>query len=74
MRHNRLCELNAIEQAANVCCTTIVQDAWKRGQSLTVHSWVYGVQDGMLRDLGLTISCQQDLHKKISLSLSRYEI
>ncbi len=50
-RADRLCELNVIEQALNVCQTTIVQDAWERGQSLTVHGWVYGLSDGMLRDL-----------------------
>ncbi|MBS1217155.1 MAG: Carbonate dehydratase [Proteobacteria bacterium] len=48
---DRLCELNVIEQAANVCQTTIVRDAWERGQALTVHGWVYGLQDGLIRDL-----------------------
>ena len=52
-RMTRLCELNAIEQAINVCQTTIVQDAWQRGQALSVHAWVYGLHDGRLRDLGL---------------------
>ncbi len=50
-RISRLCELNVIEQAANVCATTIVQDAWSRGQELTVHGWIYGLKDGLLRDL-----------------------
>ena len=50
-RSARLCELNVIEQAANVCTTTIVQDAWARGQELTVHGWIYGLRDGLLRDL-----------------------
>jgi carbonic anhydrase len=49
---NRLCELNVIEQARNVCQTTIVHDAWSRGQELTVHSWIYSLRDGLLRDLG----------------------
>ena len=44
-----MCELNVIEQAANVCLTTIVQDAWARGQSLAVHGWIYGLRDGLLR-------------------------
>lgn len=57
----RLCELNAAEQAAHVCRTTIVQDAWKRGQRLTVHAWVYGLQDGLLRDLGVCISGPDEL-------------
>jgi carbonic anhydrase len=53
-RSARLCELNAIEQAFNVTSTTIVQDAWARGQSLTVHAWIYGLRDGLLRDLNMT--------------------
>lgn len=56
----RLCELNATEQAINVSRTTIVQDAWKRGQSLTVHGWVYGLQDGLIRDLGVNLNGPED--------------
>jgi carbonic anhydrase len=52
-RHDRLCELNVVEQVANVCKTTIVEDAWTRGQQLTVHGVVYGLSDGLLRDLGV---------------------
>jgi carbonic anhydrase len=55
-RHDRLCELNAIEQALNVCGTSIVQDAWERGQKLAVHAWVYGLTDGHMHDLGLVIT------------------
>jgi carbonic anhydrase len=51
-RHNRLCELNVLEQVANVCQTTVVRDAWARGQELAVHGWVYDIRDGLLRDLG----------------------
>lgn len=51
---NLLCELNVIEQAANVCQTTIARDAWGRGQRLAVHGWVYGLKDGLLRDLNIT--------------------
>src|SRR5579859_1228838 len=54
-RIDRLCELNVIEQVANVCETTIVRDAWDRGQRLAVHGWVYGLRDGLLRDLGTTV-------------------
>ncbi len=54
-RHNRLCELNVIEQVANLSQTTIVRDAWRRGQSLSVHGWIYGLRDGLLRDLGVWI-------------------
>ncbi|MCU0792214.1 MAG: carbonate dehydratase [Opitutaceae bacterium] len=55
-RANRLCELNVIEQVSNVCQTTIVRDAWERGQDLTVHGWIYGLKDGLIRDLGFTAS------------------
>ena len=50
-RCDRLCELNVIEQVANVCRTTIVRDAWARGQELRVHGWIYAIRDGLLRDL-----------------------
>jgi carbonic anhydrase len=52
----RLCELNVIEQVANVSQTTVVQEAWARNQPLTVHGWIYGLSDGLLRDLGVTVS------------------
>ena len=52
----RLCELNVIEQVENVCQTTVVQGAWERGQDLTVHGWCYGLQDGLVRDLGVSRS------------------
>ncbi len=55
-RIDRLCELNVAEQVANVCHTTVVRDAWVRGQELTVHGLVYGLQDGLLRDLGVSVS------------------
>jgi carbonic anhydrase len=60
-RWDLLCELNVIEQAANVCQTTVVQDAWKRGQPLTVHGWIYGLRDGLLKDLGVCASADSDL-------------
>jgi len=60
-RLNRLCELNVIEQVLNVSRTTIVQNAWGRGQELTVHGWIYGVADGLLRDLGICIADQTEL-------------
>jgi carbonic anhydrase len=53
-RVDALCELNVLEQAVNVCQTTVVQDAWARGQSVTVHGWVYGLHNGLLEDLRLT--------------------
>ena len=55
-RIDRLCELNVIEQVANVCQTTVVQDAWDRGQELAVHGWVYGLKDGLVRDLRTTVT------------------
>jgi carbonic anhydrase len=55
-RIDRLCELNVIEQVANVCQTTVVRDAWDRGQALAVHGWVYGLQDGLVRDLHTTVT------------------
>jgi carbonic anhydrase len=53
---DRLCELNVVEQVGNVCLTTIVQDAWTRGQELAVHGWIYGLHGGLLRDLDVTAS------------------
>lgn len=53
---DRLCELNVIEQVANVCSTTIAQDAWERGQELAVHGWIYGLHGGLLQDLGVTVT------------------
>ena len=59
-RSARLCELNVIEQVANVCSTTIVQDAWARGQELTVHGWIYGLKDGLMRDLNTSASSVEE--------------
>jgi carbonic anhydrase len=55
-RIDKLCELNVIEQVAHVCQTTIVRDAWERGQALAVHGWVYGLADGLVRDLGTAVT------------------
>lgn len=60
-RHDRLCELNVIEQVVNVSQTTVVRDAWARGQELAVHGWVYDLQDGLLRDLGLCVTAAEEL-------------
>jgi carbonic anhydrase len=59
-RLDRLCELNVIEQVVNVSQTTIAQDAWARGQALAVHGWIYGLRDGLLRDLNVTIAAEQE--------------
>jgi carbonic anhydrase len=71
---DRLCELNVIEQVVNVCQTTIVQDAWERGQELTIHGWVYGVQDGLLSKLGMTVSSPGMLAENFQESLNRYDL
>jgi carbonic anhydrase len=55
-RSDKLCELNVIEQVVNVCETTIVQEAWGRGQALAVHGWIYAIHDGLLRDLNSTVT------------------
>ena len=60
-RVDRLCELNVIDQVLNAASTTIVQSAWERGQPLCVHGWVYGLQDGLVRELGITLSSPDEL-------------
>ncbi|HEU4725293.1 MAG TPA: carbonate dehydratase [Candidatus Eisenbacteria bacterium] len=60
-RHARLCELNVIEQAVNVCQTTVVREAWSRGQALSVHGWIYGIRDGLMRDLGIAIEGESQI-------------
>ena len=72
-RADRLCELNVIEQVVNTAQTTIVQDAWERGQQLTIHGWVYGLQDGLLRDLGMSVSHAEDLAPRWKARLLDYE-
>ncbi len=57
-RHNRLCELNVIEQVANVCRTTAVREGWRRGQNITVHGWIYDISDGLLRDLKTSVDSE----------------
>lgn len=72
-RTNVLCELNVIEQACNVCQTTIVRDAWDRGQELTVHSWIYGIKDGIMRDLGMCVSSAKDTDAQYCSALAVIE-
>ncbi len=60
-RHQALCELNVLEQALNVCQTTVVQDAWSRGQEIVVHGWVYGLHDGLLQDIRMTVASPQSV-------------
>ena len=63
-QHDRLCELNVIEQVVNVAQTTVVRDAWARDQAVAVHGWVYGLRDGLLRDLGMVITSAEELPVK----------
>jgi len=69
-REDRLCELNVIEQVVNVCRTTVVQDAWDRGQALTVHGWIYSLRDGRLRDLGLTVSAPDEISPQYDAAIA----
>jgi carbonic anhydrase len=66
-RADRLAELNVEAQVANVCHTTIVQDAWRRGQTLTVHGWIYALRDGLLRDLGMVIESPDQIPEEYRL-------
>ena len=63
-QHDRLCELNVVEQVVNVAQTTVVRDAWSRNQPVAVHGWVYGLRDGLLRDLGMVITSAEELPVK----------
>ncbi len=60
-RLDRFCEINVIEQVNHVCQTTIVQGAWRRGQKLALHGWIYAVNDGLLRDLSITVTNADEL-------------
>jgi carbonic anhydrase len=60
---NRLCELNVLEQVANVCQTTVIQDAWARGQAVTVHGWIYDLADGLIRDLKVNSSSPAEFRR-----------
>lgn len=69
-RVDRLCELNAIEQVVNVAQTTLVRDAWLRGQELTVHGFVYGLSDGLVHDLGMRASNHAELGQNYETALA----
>lgn len=72
-RFDRFCELNVIEQVYNVCHTTIVQGAWRNGQALSVHGWIYGLHDGHLKDLGVTITSKEELQSIYRMTPSSLE-
>ena len=67
---DRLCELNVIEQVVNVCETSILRDAWERGQDVSVHGWIYGIADGLLRDLGVTVSSLAEVEAQRASALA----
>ncbi len=67
---SRLAELNVLEQATNVCRTPIVIDAWRRGQPLAVHGWIYGLQDGIIRDLGMSVTGEHSLPEAYAHALA----
>jgi carbonic anhydrase len=69
-RLRALCELNVLEQAYNVCQTTVVQDAWTRGQTVIVHGWVYGLHNGLLEDLSMTVDALADVGPAYARSLA----
>ena len=70
-RHDRLCELNVIEQVVNVSQTTIVREAWTRGQALAVHGWIYKLTDGLLRDLGMCVTSETELAHSYQSALAQ---
>ena len=67
-----LCEMNVIEQVGNVALTNVVQDAWARGQKLAIHGWCYGIKDGLVKDLGVTMSQQAEVMPQFRNALKRY--
>jgi carbonic anhydrase len=72
-RADRLCELNVIEQVRNVCQTTVVQHAWREGQAVTVHGWIYGLHDGLLRDLGICVARPDELDDQYQRALAEQQ-
>ncbi len=73
LKHARLCELNVIEQTRNLCRSSVVQDAWARGQNLTVHGWVYGLHDGLVHELGMDVASPEDLEPAYAAALARLD-
>lgn len=74
IRHDRLCELNVLEQVVNVCHATVVRDAWARGQELVVHGWVYTLKDGRVHDLGIDVESADRLQEKYDEALARIRV
>jgi carbonic anhydrase len=72
LQEDVLCEMNVIEQVGNVAMCTVIQDAWARGGKLEVHGWVYGLGDGLLKNLNVTMSCPETVVDVFSTALKRY--
>ncbi len=73
-RADTLCELNVIEQVTNVCVSTVMLDAWGRGQNVSIHGWAFGVHDGLLQDLGMTVSGNDSLDGLYLAALERIAV
>ena len=71
MVYGYLCELSVIEQVRHVCQTTIVESAWRRGQALAVHGWIYDLRDGLIRDLRCTTAGSEEISSSYSHSLEQ---
>jgi carbonic anhydrase len=71
-QEDTLCEMNVIEQVANVALSTVLQDAWARQQSVTIHGWVYGLRDGLLKDLGVTMDSPDTVVEVFGAAIKRY--
>jgi carbonic anhydrase len=69
MQEDRLCELNVIEQAMNVCETTVIREAWARGQQIRVHGWIYGLKDGLVRNLRMEAGSEDELEQAYDTAL-----
>lgn len=72
-RHDRLCELNVLYQVLNLCRTSVVRDAWSRGQPLTVHGWIYGVRDGLIRDLDVSCASVDEARDRVAAAIQAIE-
>lgn len=72
LRLDGLCELNVVEQVYNVCHTTIVQGAWERGQSLAVHGWIYRIQNGLINDMGVTITGPNEISEAFRVATTPF--
>jgi len=74
LQSDKLCELNVIEQVLNVCQATTVQDAWLRRQELTVHGWIYGLHDGLLRDLSIEVNNAEELAEAYRFAIANVAV